>query len=142
MFDAKGAQDNLSGSAQADLVMITYGRMAGVCLEAAKQLQEQGICATVVGLERIHPVDFDELIPLLSKKALFVEEGIETGGIGQQVLLRLLQLGVCRAVDLVAVRDRFVPHGTAQELLSLCGLDATGIAARATALLQRGEGHE
>ena len=96
----------------------------------------------VVSLERICPIDYDELIPEIAGAVLFVEEGIEAGGIGQQCLFSLFQRGACERVELAAVKGRFVPHGTTQQLLSLCGLDAKSIAARAEALLQRGEGHE
>ena len=124
------------------LSIVTYGRITAACLEAAGSLAGQGVRVRVVSLERICPIDYDELIPEIAGAVLFVEEGIEAGGIGQQCLFSLFQRGACERAELAAVKGRFVPHGTTQQLLSLCGLDAKSIAARAEALLQRGEGHE
>ena len=105
-------------------------------------IDERGVRVRVVSLERICPIDYDELIPEISGRVLFVEEGIEAGGIGQQCLFSLFQRGACERAELAAVKGRFVPHGTTQQMLSLCGLDAAGIEARAQELLQQGEEHE
>ena len=132
-----------AGQGQApQLSIVTYGRITAACLQAARALGERGVRVRVVSLERICPIDYDELIPEISGRVLFVEEGIEAGGIGQQCLFSLFQRGACERAELAAVKGRFVPHGTTQQLLSLCGLDAAGIEARAQELLQQGEEHE
>lgn len=138
-----GYQEDAGGQGQApQLSIVTYGRITAACLQAARALGERGVRVRVVSLERICPIDYDELIPEISGRVLFVEEGIEAGGIGQQCLFSLFQRGACERAELAAVKGRFVPHGTTQQLLSLCGLDAAGIEARAQELLQQGEEHE
>ena len=138
-----GSQEDAGGQGQApQLSIVTYGRITAACLQAARALGERGVRVRVVSLERICPIDYDELIPEISGRVLFVEEGIEAGGIGQQCLFSLFQRGACERAELAAVKGRFVPHGTTQQLLSLCGLDAAGIEARAQELLQQGEEHE
>ncbi|MDP3616076.1 MAG: 1-deoxy-D-xylulose-5-phosphate synthase, partial [Rubrivivax sp.] len=53
---------------------------------------------------------------------------------GSAVLECLAEAGVTEPVLLLGLPDRFIEHGDAAMLLSMCGLDAAGIE---TAILQR-----
>ena len=127
------------GDRNPDLTILTYGRITEQCLEAQKQLIARGSVVNVVSLERIHPVDFEELLPNLAKRVLFVEEGIEAGGVGQQTLLALHQKGSVKHSSLAAIPNRFVPHGKIGQLLELLELDSPGIVRRAQPLLGKKE---
>ncbi|NLT58015.1 MAG: 1-deoxy-D-xylulose-5-phosphate synthase [Clostridiales bacterium] len=123
------------GDGAAALTLLTYGRMTANCIEAMELLRREGRSAAVLSLQRVRPVDLEALAAWLprdgSGSVLFVEEGLENGGVGQQLLLPMLRRGLCKAIDILAVEDRFVPQGRVDQLMTLCGLDAQGIADRA-----------
>ena len=71
----------------ADLSVITYGLMVHYCLEAARNLAEEGISAEVIDLRTVRPLDTDAILQSVEKtgKALIVHEDTKAGGIGGEV---------------------------------------------------------
>ena len=71
----------------ADLSVITYGLMLHYCLEAARNLAEEGISAEVIDLRTVRPLDTDAILRSVEKtgKALIVHEDTKAGGIGGEV---------------------------------------------------------
>ncbi|MBQ6702050.1 MAG: 1-deoxy-D-xylulose-5-phosphate synthase [Clostridia bacterium] len=75
------------GSEAKDVAFITYGRITqNVCL-AAKLLEDCGI--RVIKLHKIKPIDTEMLFEKCSgyKNILIVEEGIQSGGVGERIAL-------------------------------------------------------
>jgi 1-deoxy-D-xylulose-5-phosphate synthase len=58
-----------------------------------------------------------------------VEEGCTMGGAGSAVAEALAAAGICKPLLILGLPDKFIDHGDPALLLSLCGLDATGIEA-------------
>ncbi len=76
------------------------------------------------------PADFAEVLRSVRKtgRLLVVEDSVEQGSLGQRVLAELAQAGLTRCeVQLLNLKDRFVPHGDTDSLLHANGLDAEGI---------------
>ena len=70
-----------------DISVITYGLMVHYCLEAARDLAEEGISVEVLDLRSIRPLDKDMIIETAKKtgKVLIVHEDTKAGGIGGEV---------------------------------------------------------
>ena len=70
-----------------DVSVITYGLMVHHCLEAARELAQQGIEAEVVDLCTVRPLDNQTILESVKKtgKALIVHEDNRTGGIGAEI---------------------------------------------------------
>ena len=70
-----------------DLSVITYGLMVHHCLEAARELAEEGISAEVLDLRAVRPLDRDTILESVRRtgKALIVHEDTKAGGIGGEV---------------------------------------------------------
>ena len=70
-----------------DVSVITYGLMVHHCLEAARELAQQGIEAEVIDLCTVRPLDNQTILESVKKtgKALIVHEDNRTGGIGAEV---------------------------------------------------------
>jgi 1-deoxy-D-xylulose-5-phosphate synthase len=100
-------------------------------LEAADNLEKDGIEATVVNARWAKPLDEDLILSLAqTKRVLFtVEEAYLAGGFGSAVLELLEQNGLQTAVKVVriGVPDKIITHGDAGLLLAKYGLDADGI---------------
>ncbi|NLG37260.1 MAG: 1-deoxy-D-xylulose-5-phosphate synthase [Clostridiales bacterium] len=112
--------------------LLAVGSMAPSALEAARILHEVGFPVDVVDAAAIKPLDTDMLNRLLAEKEyLFtLEDGILQGGFGGAVLEYAgVHGGGARIVPL-GYDDRFVGHGTQEQLREECGLSPAGIAER------------
>jgi pyruvate dehydrogenase E1 component beta subunit len=74
-----------------DVTIVAYSQGLQVALEAAEQLAKEGIEAEVVDLRTLRPLDMDPVVKSFHKtfKAVIVEEGYRSYGIGAEVAARL-----------------------------------------------------
>jgi 1-deoxy-D-xylulose-5-phosphate synthase len=111
------------------LVAFTGGLYQPVS-EAARLLRERGVKAAFYNLRFLKPVDEDYLAGLMNRyeTAVFVEEGVKSGGFGEYAA-DLARRKKCRAaIVTLNSGDRYLPQGGRNELLHFCGLDGEGIA--------------
>ena len=66
-----------------DVSIITHGKMIHTCLQAAAQLEKNGIQADVLDLRSLRPLDVDAILKTVAKtnRVVLVEEGWPYGGI-------------------------------------------------------------
>jgi 1-deoxy-D-xylulose-5-phosphate synthase len=64
-------------------------------------------------------------------KLITVEDGTVTGGLGSAVIEYMNDNNYRSKIVRLGIPDRFVDHGTQEELYRECGYDANGIAASA-----------
>jgi 2-oxoisovalerate dehydrogenase E1 component len=98
-----------------DALIVTWGTMVLVALEAAKQLAEEGVDVGVLDLRWLCPLDDDGLraaVKSASGKVIVLHEANRTGGFGAEVVARLheffkhdLDLNIVR----VATPDMRIP---------------------------------
>jgi 2-oxoisovalerate dehydrogenase E1 component beta subunit len=71
----------------ADLTVITYGLTVHFALEAAAELEQEGIDALVLDLRTLQPLDKDAILKSVAKtgKVLVLHEDNKTGGVGAEV---------------------------------------------------------
>lgn len=117
-----------------DLAIIAYGSMVYPALDAAENLDKDGIDATVINARFVKPLDAEMILSVAKTHRLIVtvEEAYLTGGFGSAVLELLEENGMQDQVKVVrmGVPDRIVTHGDAKLLLAKYGLDADGIYTR------------
>ena len=70
-----------------DMSVVTYGLMVHHCIEAARELAQEGISAEVVDLRTVRPIDRETVLASVQKtgKALIVHEDTKAGGVGAEV---------------------------------------------------------
>ncbi len=70
-----------------DVSIITFGAMVHTALEAAKQLDDEGVQVEVVDLRTLAPLDRDAILSSVAKtsRALLLYEARRTGGIGGEL---------------------------------------------------------
>ena len=116
-----------------DLAILAIGNTVHPCLEVADRLAEQGVSCSVVDARFLKPLD-DGLILETARRCgrvLTVEENVAAGGFGSAVLELLAAHGMAGIpVEIVAVPDEFVEHGSPSILRSKYGLDPDGIVKR------------
>jgi len=74
-----------------DLSIITYGAMVHVALQAAAELENEGISAEIIDLRTLAPLDEDTVLASVRKtsKVLLLHEDTLTGGIGGELAGRI-----------------------------------------------------
>jgi len=63
-------------------------------------------------------------------RIITIEDGIRKGGMGTAVLEFMSDNAYTPHVQRIGVPDKFIEHGTIQELYHLCGMDEEGILER------------
>ncbi len=123
-----------------DLTLIALGSMVRPCLEAAAEMEKEGLSATVVNCRFVKPLD-RRLADYSRKtgKVLVVEENIQQGGLGSAVLELFSDMGIREVtVKRLGLPDSFVEHGPVEVLKEKLGLDRAGIMKAAKSLLTVG----
>ena len=128
---AEGAAVRLRSGA--DVTLVAYGIMINQTLEAAELLEQKGIHAGVVKLNRISPLNFEDIEILADADTLVVaEDSFGAGCVGQRLAALLAERGKApRRLVLQNLGKTYAPEGSVAELEHSFGLDAAGIAAAA-----------
>ncbi len=89
-----------------DVTIVTYSKMLEISTKAADQLAKEGIEAEIVDLRSLRPLDMDPVIASFKKtnRAVVVEEGWRSYGVGSEVVARIYE----QAFDYVDVPVRRV----------------------------------
>jgi (E)-4-hydroxy-3-methyl-but-2-enyl pyrophosphate reductase len=113
-----------------DVLLVSAGVMARVCLESAEWLRAKGIGVTVVDPRWIKPIN-QLLLAVAPRFRLVatVEDNLRVGGFGSLLAQELRDAGVATPVVNFGIPHRFLAHGKRSEVLSECGLTAEEIAA-------------
>ena len=106
------------------VALLSFGALLGPVLEAAEALD-----ATVADLRWIKPLDELLVARLAAQHDLLVtvEDNSLCGGAGSAVGEVLSRRGLRVGLLSLGLPDRFLEHGTRDEILAQCGLDARGI---------------
>jgi len=115
-----------------DGMLVACGTVLAACVEAAEQLAADGLDVGVINARFVKPLDTQAILRAVRNCpfVVTVEEGTLQGGFGSAVLEAASDAGLDTSrVRRLGVPDRFVEHGTRQELLAGLGLDTDGIAA-------------
>jgi len=109
--------------------VIGAGPMAVTGLQVADRLASDGIGATVVDPRWLKPVD-EALLPAAGQHRLVavIEDNGEAGGFGDAVCRELRRHEIATPVATFGLPQRFLDHGTREEVLEGAGLTAPYLA--------------
>ncbi|MFB6671272.1 1-deoxy-D-xylulose-5-phosphate synthase [Streptomyces sp. NPDC056390] len=129
--DRIGGLDVLRRADDPDVLLVSVGVMAPVCLQVAELLEARGISCTVVDPRWVKPVDPD-LAPLAARHRLVavVEDNSKAAGVGSAVALALGEAEVDVPVRRFGIPDQFLAHAKRGEVLADIGLTPVEIAGR------------
>ncbi len=135
-----GGMDVLRGPAggadRPDVLLVSVGALAPMCLEAAELLDAQGISSTVVDPRWVKPVD--AALPALAARhrvVVTVEDNGRAGGVGSAVSQALRDADVDVPLRDFGIPRRFLEHASRKEVLADIGLTAPDIARQVTGLV-------
>lgn len=118
------------------VAIVSFGHIFEIAEKAVNQLQEEGLQPMLINARFCKPLD-EELFIRLAKqgyKIITVEEGAAMGGFGSAVLEFYANTGYHDVpVEIVAVADYFVEHGSVKEQRQEVGLTAQNLVDRVRA---------
>ncbi|MFH8789007.1 1-deoxy-D-xylulose-5-phosphate synthase [Streptomyces roseoverticillatus] len=129
------------GVTRPDVLIVSVGALAPMCLEIADLLDKQGISATVVDPRWVKPVD--EALPGLAAEhrvVVTVEDNSRVGGVGSAVAQALRDAGVDLPLRDFGIPPRFLDHASRKEVMAEIGLTAPDIARQVTGLVAKLDG--
>ncbi|MED7949134.1 1-deoxy-D-xylulose-5-phosphate synthase [Streptomyces sp. BE303] len=123
---------------RADVLIVSVGALAPMCLEVADLLAAQGVTATVVDPRWVKPVD--PALPGLAAEhrvVVTVEDNGRVGGVGAAVAQALRDAGVDLPLRDFGIPQQFLDHASRPEILAEIGLTAPDVARQVTALVSK-----
>jgi 1-deoxy-D-xylulose-5-phosphate synthase len=115
-----------------DITVVCYGSVVSRCLKAADSLAEQGIECAVYKINRVLPLDADEIIGSMERtqSLIMVEDACRPGGVGSRLLTLAAMEGLClKSARLLDLGDGMISHGKTEQLFARLGMDEAGIVA-------------
>ncbi|MBL1457904.1 MAG: 1-deoxy-D-xylulose-5-phosphate synthase [Methylophaga sp.] len=104
--------------------ILAFGTLLHAALDAAEKID-----ATVVNMRFVKPLDTTLLDEIAATHELIItiEENALMGGAGSAVNEYFQQQGIDTNLRIMGLPDHFIEHGDHGQMLSACGLDASGI---------------
>lgn len=111
-----------------DVSIFATGHLVWKAVEAAKQLEAQGLSVELINIHTIKPLDEEAILKSVAKTkcAVVCEEHNIIGGLGSSVAT-LLAKHAPTPLEFVAVNDSFGESGTPDQLLTKYGLDTVDV---------------
>lgn len=133
-FEDFGVRSSFDKDNAPEYVYITYGGIINKVIEAVDILENRGIRAGIILLERLKPYDLIakevEKYIVSAKKILFVEEGIRSGGAGMLLFDAFHKNGIKLCCDYrhIAIDDNFASPTDSCDLYEYVGLSPERLA--------------
>ena len=122
-----------------DVAILTIGPIGIEAKKATEKLHSEGISAAHYDMRFVKPIDETMLHEVFSKfkHVITVENGVIAGGMGSAVIEFMVDHEYRAKVVRLGIPDRFIEHGTQNELYAQCGFDASGIVKTAHQLVDK-----
>ncbi len=122
-----------------DICLVGYGRLCKGLVDAALLLEKRGYGVRVIRVLRLKPLDTESFFSLTEGfgAVLFEEEGVKNGGFAEHTAALMAERGCGARLHINAIDDRFVTHGSMDELYRECGFDGEAIANCAETLIKK-----
>jgi 1-deoxy-D-xylulose-5-phosphate synthase len=116
-----------------DMAILSLGPIGREATRAIELLEKEQISVAHFDMRFLKPLDNKLLKVIFSKfdKIITLEDAAIVGGLGSAVIEYMNDNSYRAKVIRLGIPDRFVEHGTQEELYKECGYDAAGIAAAA-----------
>lgn len=122
-----------------DVAIVALGTMVQTAMKAAVKLELLDISAEVVNPRFIKPLDTALLDNLFSRfsNIITIEDGQKSGGFGSAVLEYAAEMNYHHSdIYVMGIPDKFVHHGSQEQLHTELGLDADGIVSKVLEIIK------
>ena len=115
-----------------EIAILAVGNMVRTAVQVTENLRNCGYEPTLVNMRFVKLLDMDLLEILREDHSLIVtmEENVKSGGFGEQVMTYYGSRPHSPAVRIVAIEDKFVPHGSVEDLMHQQQMDSASVTER------------
>lgn len=115
-----------------EIAILAVGNMVRTAVQVTENLCKKGYEPTLVNMRFVKPLDTELLDIIKEDHSLIVtmEENVKSGGFGEQVMTYYGSRMHGPAVRIVAIEDRFVPHGSVEDLMRQQQMDSDSVTER------------
>ena len=113
------------------VTIVAIGNMVARAVEVSKILQEKGIETEVINSRFLKPLDKEGILNSIkkTKNCITIEDGVITGGLGTSIKELIVDEDLRDVkIKAFAYPDKFIEHGSVDELEKKYGMDAETIA--------------
>ena len=121
-----------------EIAILAVGNMVRTAVQVTENLRNCGYEPTLVNMRFVKPLDMDLLEMMLQlfdgakdhSLIVTMEENVKSGGFGEQVMTYYGSRLHSPAVRIVAIEDKFVPHGSVEDLMHQQQMDSASVTER------------
>ncbi|MFN8397172.1 MAG: 1-deoxy-D-xylulose-5-phosphate synthase [Bacteroidia bacterium] len=119
-----------------EVAILSLGPLGNYVQEAVAKLNAQGLHPAHFDMRFVKPLDEEMLHDIFSrfKKVITLEDGCIQGGFGSAVLEFMVDHGYTAQVKRLGIPDKFIEHGTPDQLFDECGYGRQAIYETALAM--------
>lgn len=112
-----------------DVAFLTLGPIGKVMESVIDEAEKQGVSVAHYDMRFLKPIDTDILreVGEKFKYVITLEDGCVTGGLGSAVVEYMVENGYTPHVKVMGIPDKFIEHGTPEELYRVCGMDKDSV---------------
>ncbi len=127
-FERRDGIDVLYRGESADVLLVSVGAMAKICVEAASQAYREGVGVTVIDPRWVKPLPVSLLtMAQRYKSVVVVEDGIKHGGIASTISEMFREAGLDVPIHSIGVPLEFIEHSKRGEILTDLGITSQNI---------------
>lgn len=109
-----------------DIALLTLGPIGKKMQCVVELASEQGISVAHYDMRFLKPID-QEILHAIGKKfnkIVTIEDACVTGGLGSAIVEFMAANDYTPTIRCIGIPDKFVEHGTTDELYKICGMDS------------------
>jgi len=127
-FERRDGIDVLYRGESADVLLVSVGAMAQICVDAASQAYREGVGITVIDPRWVKPLP-QSLITMAQryKSVVVVEDGIKHGGIASTISEMFRDASLDVPIHSIGIPLEFIEHSKRGEILADLGITAQNI---------------
>lgn len=112
-----------------DIAILSIGHLGNSAQKAIQELKENGVSVAHYDMRFVKPLDQVLLHEVFTKfdKVITLEDGCLMGGMGSAILEFMADNSYASKVIRIGIPDKYIHHGTQEELHAECGFDVAGI---------------
>ncbi|MBQ8336800.1 MAG: 1-deoxy-D-xylulose-5-phosphate synthase [Bacteroidaceae bacterium] len=112
-----------------DVALLTLGPLGKVMESVVSEAAEHGVSVAHYDMRFLKPIDTSILreVGEKFKYIITLEDGCVIGGLGSSVVEYMSENGYAPRIVTLGIPDKFVEHGTPNELYKVCGMDKESV---------------
>ena len=112
-----------------DVAFLTLGPLGKVMESVLDEAAKQGVSVAHYDMRFLKPID-TAILREVGEKFKYVvtlEDGCVSGGLGSAVVEYMAENGYNPTIRVMGIPDKFIEHGTPEELYRVCGMDKESV---------------